>query len=272
MPLSPSTLETSTALALAQAIAGLVPQDAIGALEWVNRRYGPSFSALVRSGLIAANPSVQIADVTVPSAPYSVTLLGVNDPSSGKVRFALGDVAGRTTHGANSNRATYTACQAQVVAAATTILFALEAGTTKTVRLLRVRVWNLDGRATAAAAIQFELFRTTAASTGGGLITPSPRDPNDTYSGIFRAGAPTTTPATGAAATSMEVATFLVPASATTQGASGVPILDFDYRTLFGKQPIIAAGVANGLALQHTSPGAGATGSFLTMAEFTEET
>jgi hypothetical protein len=150
-------------------------------------------------------------------------------------------------------------------------LIAIEAGAAKITKIRRVRLTFTEISAAAAAVSQLILGRTTAASTGGALVTPTKQDPGDgAFSGLVRtAPALATTPAffvTGGPSNLVE-GLYNIPAAANVQ--HGMTVYDYVSDLLTKPLAVIPAGVANGVALMQA--GAVTTGTVLIEIWFTEE-
>ena len=139
----------------------------------------------------------------------------------------------------------------------------IEAGATKIPRIRRIIISN-PGFGTAAAALTFEVVRTTAASSVGTAVTPSIHDtsvPDAAYGGTARKDGATITAGT-------QITTFEIFQPATLAG-SYVPMVIELYGQI-SKPYVIPTGVTNGIALRCINGNAGATG-FCASMEFTEE-
>ena len=174
------------------------------------------------------------------------------------------DTGGSLVQG-TSSRPTYAVntLTAAPTAANYTVL-TIEAGAAKIPRLRRVIISH-PGFGTAAAALTFEVIRTTAASSVGTVVTPSVYDtsvPDAAYSGVARSNGPTITAGT-------QITTFTIFQPATLPGAF-TPVV-FEFYGQNSKPLVIPTGVTNGLALRCINGNAGATG-FCASLEFTEET
>lgn len=130
------------------------------------------------------------------------------------------------------------------------------AGATLKVRIRRI-VFYQTVAATAAANFQVGLYRLTTAGTGGTVVTPSLLDPSDVASGATAMTLPTVKGTEGAL---LDYFAPLVWQTAPAAGAN-VPFAMFDFESLRSKPLIIAAGVANGIAVKAISsiPGASAS-------------
>jgi hypothetical protein len=171
------------------------------------------------------------------------------------------DNAGALTQG-NSQKPTFTISTLTAAPIAANYVVAnFEAGATKTPRLRRIIVSN-PGFGTAAAALTFEVIRTTAASSAGTLVTPASHDPADAaFSGIARTNGATIT--AGA-----QVTTFTIFQPATASAAFS-PVV-FEFYGQMSKAIAVAAGITNGLALRCINGNAGASG-FCASMEMTDE-
>lgn len=172
------------------------------------------------------------------------------------------DAAASLTQG-NSQKATYTI--STLTAAPATANYAvlnIEAGATKTARVRRLIISN-PGFGTAAAALDFELVRTTTASSAGTAVTPAPHDTtNAAYSGVARKDGATL----GTIGTQLTTFTIVQPATAV---AAFTPIV-FEFYGQMSQALTIPAGTANGIALRCINGNAGATG-FRASLEVTDE-
>lgn len=119
------------------------------------------------------------------------------------------------------------------------------------------------GNATAAANILWQLFRTTSASSGGTAIAAeattgnnalAKMDPADAnWSGAARTGG-----TEGTSGAILDSGTVFVPIAATGAGPGTPGMFCKEYGLVDGKQPIIAAGTANGVKLMFTATAGGA--------------
>lgn len=143
------------------------------------------------------------------------------------------------------------------------VLAAIEAGAGVGFRLRRLIV-SVPGSQTAAARQRFEIVRTTAASSGGSLQTPAPRDAADAaFSGIARITNPTIT-----AGAALFTFSLVKPTAVTTAPGYTPFVVSFDEHNT--KPIVVPAGVANGIALREINGAAGAA-NFCATLEFTEE-
>lgn len=139
---------------------------------------------------------------------------------------------------------------AAVTAAASDVL-SLEAEAARGFRISKVCIY--PGSATAAALVQWQLIRTTTASSGGTVIAAevtsgnnflSKADPGDAnWSGVARA--PGATEGTSGAILDTGMAHVQITATPPTN----FPYFCREYGLIDGKQPVIAAGVTNGVKL-----------------------
>lgn len=171
------------------------------------------------------------------------------------------DTTGALTQG-NSQKPTYTISDLNSApATANFVLATFEAGASKVSRLRRLIITN-PGLGTAAAGLQMELIRTTAASSVGTLQTPAAHDSNDAaFSGIARIAGPTIT-----AGTRIWSGVIFQPATTLAQYSPAI----FEFYGQISKAILVPAGVTNGLALRCVNGNAGATGFAFSM-ELTEE-
>lgn len=171
----------------------------------------------------------------------------------------------------NSDRPTYGVTTTGTVPAAAQSLIAIEASASTRVRLRSLKVCLTTGLQTTAGERHLVLFHTTAASSGGSVLTPILYDKtNDSaFGGVARVGAITTTPAVGSVTTANALwsEVIFMPAAATT--AVTCARRDFDEGK--SRSPSVAVGTANGLALADLTGGSGGTGSYTYDLVFTEE-
>lgn len=173
------------------------------------------------------------------------------------------DLAGALTQG-NSLKPTY--CVDSVTGAPTAagyVHLAVESGPTKTTRLRRLIISN-PGLGTAAALLNLELVRTTAAGSVGTVVTPSVYDtavPDAAHSGVSRKDGSTIT-----AGTIIHIFSIFQPATA----AGAFSPFVYDFYGQLAKALTIPSGTANGIALRCTNGNPGAAG-FSASFEFTEE-
>jgi hypothetical protein len=183
------------------------------------------------------------------------------DELVGPYKAVMLDSVGALTQG-NSQKPTFTI--STLVAAPTAANYVVanfESGAAKVSRLRRIIISN-PGFGTAAAALTFEVIRTTAASSAGTLVTPASHDSADAaFSGIAR-----TVGATITAGAQVTTFTIFQPATAATAFS---PVV-FEYYGQMSKAITVPAGVTNGLALRCINGNAGASG-FSASMEFTDE-
>lgn len=148
---------------------------------------------------------------------------------------------------------TYSILTLSGISVATALAHPLQimAGGSLRVYVRRLMVYQ-TAAATAAAFSDFVLLRLTTAGTGGTAITPTPLDPADAASGCAAMTLPTVKGAESVGIWRGTLAfTQTIPVS---PGAQGSLLLDLDFdKLLHGKSLVIAAGVANGLALKTTA-------------------
>lgn len=118
------------------------------------------------------------------------------------------------------------------------------------------------GSATTAAFVQWQLIRTTTVSSGGTVVTSevtsgnnglAKMDPADSnWSGVVRVGALTA----GTSGAILDTGSAFVSATATPPAAFAY--FCREYGLIDGKQPVIAAGVTNGIKLTFEGTAAGA--------------
>jgi hypothetical protein len=130
-------------------------------------------------------------------------------------------------------------------------VLSLEAEASRGFRVTKLCIY--PGSATAAALVQWQLIRTTTASSGGTQITAevtsgnnflSKADPGDAnWSGVARA--PAATEGTSGAILDSGMAHVAITATPPTT----FPYFCREYGIVDGKQPIIAAGTTNGVKL-----------------------
>lgn len=175
---------------------------------------------------------------------------------------ALGDFASNALVRGNSRKPTYTISDlAGAPTGANSVLATWESSALKVSRLRRLFITN-PGFGTAAAGLQLELVRTTAASTGGVLQVPAQHDPRDAaFGGLARITAPAIT--AGA-----RVWAGVIYQPATLVGAFAPLVIEF-YGQI-SQSITVANGVANGLALRCVNGSAGASG-FAYALEIAEE-
>ena len=163
----------------------------------------------------------------------------------------------------NSQKPTYTISDLNSApTAANFVMATFESGASKVSRLRRLIITN-PGLGTAAAGLQLELIRTTAASSVGTTQTPASHDANDgAFSGVARIAGPTIT-----AGTRIWSGVIYQPATSLAQYSPAI----FEFYGQMSKAILIPSGVTNGLALRCVNGNAGATGFAFSM-ELSEET
>lgn len=163
--------------------------------------------------------------------------------------------------------ASYTLITVAGVSVATALShpFQLMAGATLRVYLRRLMIYQAAA-ATTAGFYDFVLVRLTTAGTGGAAITAISMDPADAASGVTGMSLPTVKGTEGNGLWRGELAfTQTIPVS---PGSQGALLLDLSFDQLRVKPPIIAAGVANGIALKST---AGVTAATIAVVAYVSE-
>ncbi len=165
----------------------------------------------------------------------------------------------------NSNKATYRFTVNSVsVNVANFILAAIESNATKTIRLKRIIFWH-SGTTTATQLTNFDIYRTTAPSTGGTTVVPGPQGVSDpAASALVKVGNPTVT---STYTYSLWNASLVTPTT-----VSPMQPVIFDFTAENTQKGIeILPGTNNGVALRVLNT-ASANLQFLTYTiEFTEE-
>jgi len=160
---------------------------------------------------------------------------------------------------------TYTVSQTggAVMAGANAHTLQIMAGSSLIVRLRRLTVWQL-GLAGAITMQTFSIVRLTSAGTGGTALTPLALEQSDPGSGATAMRGPTTP---GTVNGTLYSATAPVLAALWT--VPSPPMIDWNFEGMDNtKVPMIAAGVANGLALMTLT--AIATATIIYTATFVE--
>lgn len=199
--------------------------------------------------------------------PPGLVQIGGNDGAL--ARALLTDVFG-SLEGPNSSRLTYTWAPIGVngagAAAGGSAIFAIEAPAGKSIRLRRLRMYQVSAAQTTAGFIKLFLQRTTAPSTAGAVDTANctAHDASDAaFSGIVRSSQPTVT----------NVTPFLdswgVFVGATAAAAQQGLMLDRVYGENC-KPLVIPAGVANGFAVSQGAA-TGFSGGYMFVVTFTLE-
>lgn len=129
------------------------------------------------------------------------------------------------------------------------------AGGTLRVRIRRIEIWQF-ALATTAALTQWDLVRLSTAGTGGGALAAGGLDPADAAPGAAGMSLPTVKGTEGTLiARAMPYVTQTVP----TATADPSPLIVWDFDRPRMKPLIIAAGVANGIAIKNVTAIAGMT-------------
>ena len=141
------------------------------------------------------------------------------------------------------------------VATANSHVGQIMAGASLKVRIRRVEISQI-GLATTAAFCQWIIVRLTTAGTGGTATTINPLDPGDAAAGATAMTLPTVKGTEGVTLWSGS-SYFIQTAGASTQNAQPMTVIDFD--KLRPKAGVIAAGIANGIAIKNITAIAAAT-------------
>jgi hypothetical protein len=189
--------------------------------------------------------------IVVPLAGSPQTPVGLDYQAAPQV--VSGGQADDATYCVSVTAMTPTAAQELITIEA----FAATASLTGAVRIQRIEITQV-GLQTTGAVVILQLLRTTSAGAGG-AVTPTVMDPADiAYPGIARKA-----PTAGTESTVLFEIPVFIPAAA----AAFVPIV-IDLAAVDSlKTPVIAAGVANGIALKH--PGAAGAAGFAARMWFT---
>jgi len=162
--------------------------------------------------------------------------------------------------------ASYTVQHAQAsvsTATANSHLMQIMAGASLKVRIRLIAVY-LHQTATAVSLGAFQLVRLTTAGTGGTAITPNPLDPSDAAAGATAMTLPTVKGTEGAL---LWGGTALYEQTLTAGNQWVQPFAVWDFDRPRSKPPIIAAGVANGVALKQLTAIANATVSVVVLLD-----
>jgi hypothetical protein len=133
-------------------------------------------------------------------------------------------------------------------ATAASHILQIMAGAALKVRIRQVVLWQQAG-VTAAVLADFRLHRLTSAGTGGGALNAAAMDPADAASGVTAMTLPTVK---GAEGTLMALANPYMIQTVPASLASFGQLVVWDFDRPRSKPLIIAAGVANGLAIKNT--------------------